>query len=487
MRNRRDRYQKLATELIASVGGEENIDKVMHCVTRLRFHLKNEAIPNKNEIENLDGVMGVVQSGGQYQVIVGEAVDDIYKEVASLLPFTEDRVAEEVDAHPTEDLNAFGKMKYWFNQLIGIITGSVAPVISILAASGIIKSILSVLTTSGIITDTGSMYLIVNAMADGVFFFLPIMVGFNAARRMNGNPLLTAVVGGVIIHPTILEAADEGLNILSVGGFDFPYMSYTYSVFPMIIAAWIVKKSEDWLKNWVPVYIQSLFIPIVVILLAAGATLLLTGPVVAWVSLILANGLESLLTLNASISGFIIAGLYQILVIFGLHWGLIPLYINDFATLGYSYLSAIVSIPAVAQGGAALAVAMKSRKAKVKELGYAGAISAFASITEPAIYGVNLRYRKPFITASIASAFGGLMIGFFNVNMWNIVGSIIGLPSFIDPEVGISSNFWYAVLATVVTLVLSFVLTYVWGYSDDMVMEAQGEQPKNPAKSEQLA
>src|SRR5690625_985378 len=479
VKGKKDRYYALATELIELVGGEENIDKVIHCVTRLRFYLKDNTIPDKDKIENLNGVMGVVESGGQYQIIVGEAVDEIYKKVISQLSVSDEEISEEQSIlHPTETLSLFAKVRYWVNQLIGIITGAVVPVISILAASGIIKSFLAVLTTSNLITEKSNMYLIVNAMADAVFYFLPIMIGFNAAKRMNGNPILTAVVGGIIIHPTILEAASSELNILSIGSINFPFIEYTYSIFPMIIAAWIVKRSENWLKKWVPIYFQSLFNPIVVIFLAAGTTLLITGPVVSWISLGLANGLESLLNLNSSIFGFIIGGLYQILVIFGLHWGIIPLYVNDFANLGYSYLSAIVSIPAVAQGGAALAVAVKSKKIKIKELGYAGAISAFCSITEPAIYGVNLRFRRPFITASIASAVGGFLIGFFNVNMWNIVGSIIGLPSFIDPQHGITFNFWYAVIITVITLMLSFVLTYVWGYNDKMQMQEERQRPK---------
>lgn len=356
------------------------------------------------------------------------------------------------------------------------------PIISILSASGIIKSLLAVLTTTGLITAEGSIYLIINAMADAVFYFLPVLIGYNAAKRIDGNPTLTAVIGGVIIHPTVIEAANNSLNILSFGNLNFPFVSYTYSIFPMILAAWMVKKLEAWLKTWVSIYVQAIFIPMVVIGLVSAVTFILTGPVITWLSQGLAVGLQTLLTWNAPIFGAVIDGFYQILVIFGLHWGIIPIYVNDFATLGYSYLSAMVSMPIVAQGGAALAVAIKSKKPKIKELGYAGAISAFSGITEPAIYGINLRFRKPFIMASIASAVGGFLTGVFKINMWSIIGSIIGLPSFIDPVNGITSNFWYAVFVTFLTLALSFVLTYIWGYNDDMVMAEKREKPINPGK-----
>lgn len=487
MKNNRKGYQALATEVIELVGGEKNIESVIHCVTRLRFYLKDDRLPKKDEIENLDGVMGIVEAGGQFQVVVGPAVDDIYKEVMAQLSVTDDdSFDEQTSSNSSENRTSLEKVKHALNQLLGIITGSMMPIISILAASGIIKSILAILTTTNLISDSGSIYLMINAMADAVFYFLPILIGFNAAKRIEGNPLLTAVVGGVIIHPTVLDAANNGLDILNLGNFNFPFVAYTYSIFPMILAAWLVKKIELWLKKWVPLYIQAIFIPIVVIGVVSTITFLFTGPVITWLSQALAVGLQSLLSLNAPIFGAIIDGFYQILVIFGLHWGIIPIYVNDFATLGYSYLSAMVSVPIVAQGGAALAVAVKSKKVKVKELGYAGAISAFCGITEPAIYGINLRFRKPFICASIASAVGGFMTGIFRINMWSIIGSIIGLPSFIDPVNGITSNFWYAVLVTVVTLALSFVLTYMWGYNDTMEMQEKRQKPKNPAK-EKLA
>ena len=488
MKNDNEHYNTLATAVIELVGGEENIEKVMHCVTRLRFNLKDRALADKSAIENLKGVMGVVESGGQFQVIIGQAVGDVYQEVLAQLSNTDHDVSEEPERIlPAQKRNALDVVKNGFNQLLGVITGAVTPIINILAASGIIKSLLAVLTTSNLISTTGSLYLIINALADAAFFFLPIMIGFNAAKRLGGNPILTAVVGGVIIHPTVIEAANSGLTIITAGSINFPFVSYAYSIFPMIVAAWVVKESELWLKKRIPIYIQSLVTPLLVIGLASAVTFLITGPVITWLSQGLANGLQSLLSFNSQIFGAVIAGFYQILVVFGLHWGLIPLYVNDFATLGFSYLSAIVSIPAVAQGGAALAVAMKTKKANIKEIGYSSAISAFCSITEPAIYGINLRFRKPFICASIASAVGGFLIGVFRVNMWNIVGSIIGLPSFIDPENGITSNFWYAVLVTVITLALSFILTYFWGYHDDMKIHEKRQPAKRPGKKEPLA
>lgn len=470
----------LARELISLVGGKDNIEKVIHCVTRLRFYLKDPQKPVDSQIENLDDVMGVSRGSGQFQVIIGPGVDTVYKEIMAELALQQTDAPMQ-NSELTSDMTIYERTKHHFNQLLGIITGSIMPVISILAAAGVIKSILTLLTvTTNVISTTSSAYIIINAMADAVFYFLPIMIAFNAAQQMKGNPLMTAVVAGVIIHPTIIEAANESLNILTVGSLNFPFISYTYSIFPMIIAAWLIKVIEPRLKAWSPRMLQSLIVPIVTISFVSGLTLVVVGPIIMWLSQGLATGLDFLLNLNAPIFSALIAGFYQLLVIFGLHWGIIPIYVNDFALHGESQLSAVVSILAVAQGGAALAVAMKSKKTNIKEIGYAGSLSAFAGITEPAMFGINLRFRYPFLIASIASAVGGFIMGFFRVTMWNIMGSIIGLPSFIDPQNGITANFWYALLATMVTLMLSFVLTYFWGYDDKMSMQEKRIKPTKP-------
>lgn len=480
MKNNKEEDKKLASSILSLVGGKENVDNVIHCVTRLRFYLNDEGVADKEALEDLPGVMGVTKANNQYQVIVGQRVDDIYKQLAPLLSNQEDAGMERKRRSFHDQETFKEKARYGFNEVIGIVTGSVMPIIHILAASGIIKSFLAIGTSTGIVSDSGNAYLIISAMADAVFYFLPILIGYNAAQKLDGNPILTAVIGGVIMHPSILEAAGNKQIILSLSGLDFPYVSYSYSIFPMIVAAWLVKLSENWLKDKIPSYIRSVLVPIIVIGFVSTVTFLATGPVIIWFSSALANGLQALLSWNSAIFGGIIAGLYQILVIFGLHWGIIPIYVNDFALLGYSYLSAIVNFSIVGQAGAALAVAVKSNKPNIKQLGYAGTLSAFCGITEPAIYGINLRFKRPFIAASIGSGVGGFLAGLLNLNMWSIIGSIIGLPSFIDPVNGINTNFWYAVMITIVTLAVSFGITYVWGYNDEMQMAERQEKPEKP-------
>lgn len=479
VKSKSSNYSELANNIIDNVGGKENINNVIHCITRLRFYLKDESKANDSTISNLDGVIDIAKSAGQYQVVIGPAVDDVFDEVVKILGIdSENNDVEKVD---TSNMSTGEKIKNGINSFIGIITGSMAPIIGILSASGIIKGMMSLMVSFHWMSPTGNANLILTAMSDAVFYFLPILIGFNAAKRMGGNPTLCAVIGGVIAYPTIIAAAGKNLNILSIGNFNFPYVSYTYSIFPMILAAWIATKMEKKLKQIIPSFLQALINPMIIILVVSAITLLATGPIITWAAFSLASGIQALLSINTAIFGTIIDGFYQVLVIFGLHWGIVPLFVNDFATIGHSYLFAIVSITMVGQGGAALAVAMKTKNKSLKSLGYAAAISAFCGVTEPAIYGINLRYKKTFICANIGSAVGGFIIGLLHVNMWSIAGSIIGLPSFINPK-GIDGSFYGAVLATIAALAVAFILTYVWGFNDQMQASNKREKPVNPGK-----
>lgn len=472
-------FKELAEQIVAGVGGKANVKNVIHCITRLRFYLKDESKANDTKISNLDGVIDVAKSAGQYQVIIGPDVNDVFDQVIKILGLdSDDYVEEKVD---NSNLTFGQRIKNSINTFIGIITGSMAPIIGILSASGIIKGMMSLMVSFHWMSPTGNANLILTAMSDSVFYFLPVLIGFNAAKRMGGNPTLCAVIGGVIAYPTIIAAAGKHLNILTLGSLNFPYVSYTYSIFPMILAAWIATKMEKWLKTFIPSFLQALVNPMIIILVVSAITLLATGPVITWAAFGLAGGIQALLSINSAIFGAIIDGFYQVLVIFGLHWGIVPLFVNDFATLGHSYLFAIVSITMVGQGGAALAVAIKTKDDSLKSLGFAAAISAFCGVTEPAIYGINLRYKKTFICANIGSAVGGFIIGLLHVNMWSIAGSIIGLPSFINPK-GIDGSFYGAVLATVAAIAVSFVLTYVWGFNDQMTASNKREKPVNPGK-----
>lgn len=475
------KYAELAVKIIENVGGAVNVKSVIHCITRVRFYLKDEALANDEVIRDLSGVIDVAKAGGQYQVVIGPAVNDVYDAIITELGpgFGDDEasaLASEKEANRAawQKMTPWQKVKHGFSGLIGVITGSMIPVIGLLAASGILKGVLALLTTFKIVSPTAPTYVIINAMGDSVFYFLPIFVGFTAAKKLGADPVIMGIIGGVLTYPAIVGMATTGKvtgQLLGMAvnadffGLPVHVASYTYSIFPMIAGAWLASKLEPWLKRVIPAVLRMIFVPLIEVVLISGAILLFIGPLITVFSGALATGIMSIYKLSPAVSGLIIGGFYQVLVIFGLHWAIIPIVVNDITATGHSYINAIVSATMVAQGGAVLAIALKSKVASVKELAWPATISAFCGVTEPAMYGINLKYGRAFITASIGGAVGGFLTGLMNVNMWGFAGSVIGVTSFINPK-GLDFSFHGFLIATAVTIVVSFALTYAFGFSD---------------------
>ena len=465
------RYSALATAIVANVGGQQNINSVIHCITRLRFYLKDETLAHDSVIANLDGVIDVAKAGGQYQVVIGPAVNDVFDAViAQLGPEFADGVPVPPVQEASSDVNWLSHVRNGISGVIGVMTAAMIPVIGILAGSGILKGILAALTGFKVLAVTSGTYMVFNAVADATFYFLPVVLGFTAAKKLGSDPIVLAIVGAVLIYPSLITAASKGTTAqITFLGVPTHLMSYSASVFPMIVAAWLGVYVERGLKRVVPLYLRSVFIPIIEALILAVVVLVVVGPLITIISKGLANGLVAVYNFSPALSGLVIGGLYQTMVIFGLHWGIIPIVINDIATNGHSYLNAILSITMVAQGGAVLAVFLKSKDKHLKEISLAAAISAFCGVTEPALYGVNLKYKRVFVVASIASGLGGLLTGLLRVNNYALSGSLIGFPAFITPGVGIGSNFYGYLISHYGTLVIATMLVYVFGFSDKLL------------------
>ncbi|RRK10636.1 PTS beta-glucoside transporter subunit IIABC [Lactiplantibacillus garii] len=487
------KYDALATQIITQVGGAANVKSVIHCITRVRFYLKDESQANDEVIRDLDGVIDVAKAGGQYQVVIGPAVNDVYDAIINQLGpgFGDDEAStaameKEANRAAWQKMTPWQKVKHGFSSLIGVITGSMIPVIGLLAASGILKGVLALLTTFNIVSDKAPTYVIINAMGDSVFYFLPIFVGFTAAKKLGADPVIMGIVGGVLTYPTIVGLASGGKvtgHLLGMAinadffGIPVHVASYTYSIFPMIAGAWLASKLEPWLKRVIPTVLRMIFVPLIEVVLISGVIVIFIGPLITAFSGALAAGIMGIYQLSPAISGLIIGGFYQVLVIFGLHWAIIPIVVNDITTTGHSSINAIVSATMVAQGGAVLAIALKTKVASVKELAWPATISAFCGVTEPAMYGINLKYGRTFVTASIGGAVGGFLTGLLNVNMWGFAGSLIGVTSFINPK-GLDFSLFGFLIASAATIIVSFTLTYLFGFSDADVKNVK----KAPAK-----
>lgn len=476
------KYGQLASAIVDNVGGTDNINSLIHCITRLRFYLKDESKADTSAIENLDGVISVAKAGGQYQVVIGQAVVDVYDAVIDQIgsEFANDAATvEAVDETAQAVTKGFWpKFKQGASNFIGVLTASMIPIIGILAGSGILKGILAALTGFKVLSTTSGTYVLLNAIGDATFYFLPIVLGFTAAKKLGSDPIVLAIVGGILIYPQIITLASKASTAsTSFLGIPTTLISYTSSVFPIIVAAWLGKYVEKFLKKIIPMYVRSVFVPILEALILSLIVIIGVGPVITMISKGLSNGLVAIYNFSPTLSGLILGGVYQTMVIFGLHWGLIPIVINDIATNGHSYINSILSITMVAQGGAVLAVFLKTKDKHLKEMSLAAAISAFCGVTEPALYGVNLKYKRVFVVASIASALGGALTGFLRVDNYALSGALIGFPAFITPGVGIGSNFYGYLISHYATLLIAVVLVYFFGYTDKML--AKKANPMN--------
>ena len=470
-----DGFDATAADIITGIGGSDNVRSVLHCITRVRFYLKDESLADDEAVADLDGVIDVVKSGGQYQVVIGPDVVDVYDAVVAQLPNAGagDQAADvEVVERPT---TLWGWVKLGFSSLIGVITGSMIPVVGMLAASGILKGLLALLVQFKVVTEASNTFHFIDAMSSSMFFFLPIIVGFTAAKRLGADPIVVAIIGGVLCYPSVVDMSKNADDVITVGRtvfnadfFGIPVSlpagnAYAYSIFPIIVGAWLASKIEPWLKKVLPAVIRPIFGPLIEIFVVSALILLVFGPVVMLVSGGIATVINAVLGFNYTLAGLLIGGFYQCLVIFGLHWAVIPIISSELANPGYSHLNAIVSATMIAQGGGALAVWLKVRDARIKRMAAPATISAFCGVTEPAMYGLNLQYGRIFITASIGGAVGGLLTGLLNVNMWGFTGGFVGFPSFVNPK-GMDASFTGFWIAGVAALLVSFLCTYFFGF-----------------------
>ena len=466
-------YDQLAKDILSRVGGSGNVNSVFHCVTRLRFKLKNESVAKTDEIKNLPGVITVMQSGGQYQVVIGNEVPDVYKAIVKVgnLP-TEGQVEETKEES--------GQKVGLFSRFIDMISGVFTPLLGLLAATGMIKGFTAMFLSFGWLTDTSGTYHLLNATGDCLFYFFPVFLGYTAIKKFGGSPFLGMAIGATLVYPTLsgLTAGDPLYTLFAGTLFESPIhitflgipvilMNYSSSVIPIIIATFFAVKIERFFKNVIPKVVSTFLVPFFTLLVIVPATFLVIGPVSTWAGQLIGAGATGIYDLSPLLTGLIIGGLWQVFVLFGLHWGLVPVMLLNLSTSGADPVVAMSFAASFAQIGAVLAVMLRTKNAKLKSLSIPAFISGIFGVTEPAIYGVTLPLKKPFIMSCIAGGIGGAILGFFGSKMYMFGGlGVFGYPTFINPVTGVDSTFYMALVATAVAFILGFVLTYVVGFKE---------------------
>ena len=481
------KYEELAKDIIENVGGKENVNSVVHCITRLRFKLKDEGKANTDVLKDMDGVVTVMKSGGQYQVVIGNHVPDVYKAVVSEGGF---QSASPVD--PKED---DGKKENLLNRFIDMISGIFTPILGVLAASGMIKGFNALFVAIGWLDDAGGTYQILNAIGDALFFFLPILLGYTAMKKFGGTPFLGMVIAMALVYPALegIPKAGEPLYTLFTGtmfespvyieffGIPVILMTYSMSVIPIIISAFFAAKLEKFFARVIPDVVKLFLVPMFTLLIIIPITFIVIGPIATWASQLLGQATVWVYDLSPIIAGAFIGGFWLVFVMFGLHWGLVPIALNNFTSQGYDPILALIFVHTFALAAAILAVWIKTKNQKIKTLSAPAFISAFFGVTEPGMYGIALPLKKPFIFTLISSAIGGALLGLFG-SIGYVMGGlgVFQWPSFIHPEEGLNAAFYGTIIAVVVGSVLAFVLTYFFGGINKKQDETK-EAPKTTA------
>ncbi|WP_312687857.1 PTS beta-glucoside transporter subunit IIABC [Kosakonia sp.] len=449
-------YQALAKEILSHVGGKENINSLVHCATRLRFKLKETQKADAEGLKANPGVIMVVESGGQFQVVIGNHVHDVWQAVRAEAGLTDDTPVEATE----EKGNLLGR-------LIDIVSGIFTPFIGILAASGILKGLLSLATVCGWLSTDSGTYKIWFATSDALFFFLPLVLGYTAGKKFGGNPFVTMVVGGALTHPLMISAfsASQAAGAVSESFLGIPvtFLNYSGSVIPIILAAWVSCWLEKQGNRLLHSSVKNFITPLICIAITVPLTFLIIGPVATWLSQMLALGYQTIYTLAPWAAGAALGALWQVCVIFGLHWGLVPLMINNIAVFGHDTMLPIL-LPAVfGQVGATLGIFLRTRDGRQKALAGSAIAAGIFGITEPAVYGLTLPLRRPFIFGCTAGALGGAIVGFSHTQVYSFgFANIFTLAQMIPPG-GVDATLWGGILGCAVAFIFSTVLTCVAG------------------------
>lgn len=470
-----DKNRELAEAVVAAVGGSANITSVAHCMTRLRFVLKYQSIPKKAEVEKIKGVMGTNIAGGQYQVIIGNSVGNVYKEVVAVTGVGD--VSGAAEPEEKKKVNPI-------TAALEFISGCMAPLFPAIIAGGLIKVLLVIFgpTLLGVMSDTSDTYILMNALGDAPFYFLPVIVAFTASRKLNCNSYLAVMVASVLIYPNVITLLGGETATYLFGVIPVMHGSYSSSIIPAMLSTILLKYVELLVDRFTPDWSKNFLKSLIIVVITAPITLCLLAPL----GLMAGNGLQFIIN---SVYGFapwlamlIFAGLMPFIIMTGMHWAFVPACLLALTDPGYE----MMLIPAMlcsntAQAGATFGAAFKTKDKEMKQMAFPAGVSALlAGVTEPAMYGVTLKLKKPMIAACIAGGIGGFVSGLVQLKGYAFATPCLtALVQFISPDGG--NNFMYAVAIFALSLILSFVLAFI------MTKDEETEESAGTAEAEDEA
>lgn len=461
------KYEKLAQDIVVNVGGKENVSGLVHCITRLRFTLKDESMAQDETLKNMDGVITVMKSSGQYQVVIGNHVPEVFEDVCKIL----DLENNSGESEPP-------KKQKKIDLLIDTVSGIFQPILGIMAACGMLKGFNTLFATLHLYSETSGGYLVINAAGDALFTFLPLFLGYTAAKKFGLKPMIGLALGAAMCYPgiqgsAIAEGAKPLYTLLNgtmfaspvyVDFFGIPIISidYTGTVIPIILTVWFASKCEKFFNRYVPDLVKFFFVPMLTLLVALPVAMIVIGPIATFASTLISEFTLMIRSFSPLLAGAIVGATWQILVIFGIHWGFIPVYINNIMTLGYDNVMMPFFACTFATSAVVLGIYFKTKDKKLKQMAIPNFISCIFGVTEPAIYGMLLPLKKPFIISCIAGGIGGAFYGHFNFRKFIMGGmGIFELPNMMNPD-GSMGNIIVALVGIVISMTVGFLLTVIF-------------------------
>lgn len=455
-------FEKLAKEIVTGVGGEKNVISLVHCATRLRFTLKDNAQADTALLEKNPGVIAVKESGGQYQVVIGNTVPEVYEAIG--------KVSTIIDSSGNDQQAGESKSKKGFGAVIDVISSIFAPLLGVMAGAGILKGLLLICSNFGWLDVKSSTYIILFGAADSLFYFLPLLLAVTTARKFGGNIFVALTIAGALLIPSItaLNGAESAVTFF---GIPVVMMSYSSTVIPIIIAIIVMSKLEKFCNRRIHESVKNFITPLILLVIMVPLTLMVFGPFGVYVGNGIADILIAAFLFSPLIAGALLGAGWQLFVIFGVHWGLVPVFINNIAVYGRDGIKPAATASVFAQTGASLGVMLKTKNKKLKTLAGSATLSALFGITEPAVYGVTLPLKRPFIAGIIGGAVGGAIIGQAGTQAFaSGAPGLLTLPIFYGPG---GQGFSGLIIGITASFVTSVVLTYILGFEDPVEEEQQ--------------
>ncbi|MBD7915400.1 PTS glucose transporter subunit IIA [Clostridium sp. Sa3CUN1] len=444
-------YGKIAASILELVGGEKNVDHVTHCATRLRFNLKNDGNADTEAIKKVKGVMGVSNSGGQYQVIIGNDVNNVYKEIIKLGNFKTGSSTNSVKK---------GKVATILDTLSGVFT----PILPAMIGCAMIKAVLVILKSANMIQPDSQIYSILTFISDSAYYFLPMLLAWSSAVKFKCNVGLAIALAGVLLHPNFSALMADG-NSVKFLGLPITKATYTSSVIPIIMAVWVMSYVEKFAEKYSPSVVKSILKPLIIMLIMAPITLIVIGPLGTIIGNYLAIAVSSINTYAGWLVSGIMGATFPFLIMTGMHYSLGPIAITAYTTTGVEgIVGPGMLVHSFTQSAAALAVALKTKNKDLKQVATSTSMTAILGVTEPAMFGVNLRLKKPLLAVVLGGLAGGIYVGAFGVarSAMGVTG-LATLPAFITEN---PHNLLHAVIGCVIGFVVTFILTFILGFED---------------------